>query len=1118
MSGLRFQRKVNCPVLPAVHLYREALIKQLNEAVNCSTSAGDRQALPFKLVFLHAPAGYGKTTLLTDFAQQSALPCCWYFLDRTDVDRLTFLTTLLMSIRQRFPGFGSELDTLLTGASSEYANHPEGLHYFEVAVNALVAALDRDIPEPFIIMLCNYQEINELREINGLVGYLLQQLPAHCTLFIESRVIPNLDFAPLLAGQKIFGVGINQLRFTPGEIHKLAQLQGLEPLTDSEAGMLASSFDGWIAGILLGTRLNNVQQFHLTLPDSSGTNKPEGLVTSRYLFSYVVNEVFKSHQEVYAFLKDVSVLQEMSPDMCAALLNIPTSEVNAHFQYLEEKGLFVTHSGEGSEIIYTCTPVLRKLFQEELSKEAPERFSALHQRAARLLSASNNYSQAIYHALEANTHDIAAELIVESAESMMNEGHAETLARWIDGFPAAMTLRHPRLLLIRANIYLKQANHADALPLLDAAEEVVQALIKQHDTFEGDCLPTFQAEITIARSHLLFWQGEYQQSLHLCQQLLTSLPADEVLLRAEIYMRVGMCHILQGNLTTGIAHLQKALHLWGRHAIRRQTADGHSALAAAYGLLGNFSLADHHFSRASACWEQLQDIWGKIGHMIRMGNSKLRQGLFAEAEQIFREALTLARGPVRSQNGEAYALSCLGQLYQRQEQYERALGMIEEALALARQLSDWALINSTLDDLAMNYLYMGDLETAQMLISEVPLQTALGDPIGYKLASHDLVHGTISLHRNQYDQAGIYLSKCEAILSKAGLKEEHLLALLRLAAVCIAQKKLSEAVYWLETAATIILTSEGYEQLAHQELRHLPALRQAMQAHAEFDSLCVQFSLKCEHQKEPRPTSLPAGQKVVSTPAVTSRQISILAFGEPMVSLGDEPITRWRMARAMELCFYLLDCGRPMRKEAIITALWPEIDDQTTRTFYSTIYYLRQALGGESVITAKNCSYALKLDALYGKNIWYDITAFEEYQAKARAASEEEEDEEARKAYLAMVELYRGDYVQPFYSDWCTIRRDNLRTAYLEARQQLALIAWRAEEVDECIVHWQQMLALDNWIEEAHYGLMRCYARQGKRGLALRQYQRCKDTLQQEFGTAPKASIQNLYQRLMGSL
>ena len=160
----------------------------------------------------------------------------------------------------------------------------------------------------------------------------------------------------------------------------------------------------------------------------------------------------------------------------------------------------------------------------------------------------------------------------------------------------------------------------------------------------------------------------------------------------------------------------------------------------------------------------------------------------------------------------------------------------------------------------------------------------------------------------------------------------------------------------------------------------------------------------------------------------------------------------------------------------------------------------------------------LRLDALYGTEVWYDVQAFEEAHARAKQLLEKGEDSGARAHYLKMVELYRGDYVQSFYSDWCTLRRDELRNAYLEARQHLAQIAWRQEQIEESIQHWQHMLAVDNWLESAHYGLMRCYARQGKRGLALRQYQRCKETLEQEFGTAPSTPIQNLYQRLMGSL
>ena len=115
-----------------------------------------------------------------------------------------------------------------------------------------------------------------------------------------------------------------------------------------------------------------------------------------------------------------------------------------------------------------------------------------------------------------------------------------------------------------------------------------------------------------------------------------------------------------------------------------------------------------------------------------------------------------------------------------------------------------------------------------------------------------------------------------------------------------------------------------------------------------------------------------------------------------------------------------------------------------------------------------------------------------------------------------MVDLYHGNYAQSFYSHWCVLRRDELQHAYLDACCQLAQITWRHEQFDESAAYWQKALSVDNCLEEAHYGLMRYYLRQGKRGLALRQYQRCAEILQRELNVEPGATIQNLYQRLSG--
>jgi two-component SAPR family response regulator len=216
----------------------------------------------------------------------------------------------------------------------------------------------------------------------------------------------------------------------------------------------------------------------------------------------------------------------------------------------------------------------------------------------------------------------------------------------------------------------------------------------------------------------------------------------------------------------------------------------------------------------------------------------------------------------------------------------------------------------------------------------------------------------------------------------------------------------------------------------------------------------------------------------------------------------------------MELFFLLLDSGRPLRKEQIITALWPETDDRINQTLHSTIHYLRKPLG-EACIASHSGTYWLDLASLYGEEVWYDVAAFQAHEARAKEALAANDDVAARTEFLAMVELYRGDYLQSFYSDWCTFQRDKLRLAYLDAHQQLALIAWRREQFDESATHWQNILAVDNCLEEAHYGLMRCYVRQGKRGLALRHYQRCVEVLQRELGVKPGTAIQNLLEHLI---
>ncbi|QBD74979.1 hypothetical protein EPA93_02810 [Ktedonosporobacter rubrisoli] len=241
--------------------------------------------------------------------------------------------------------------------------------------------------------------------------------------------------------------------------------------------------------------------------------------------------------------------------------------------------------------------------------------------------------------------------------------------------------------------------------------------------------------------------------------------------------------------------------------------------------------------------------------------------------------------------------------------------------------------------------------------------------------------------------------------------------------------------------------------------------------------------------------------------------LRIQAFGEPTVFLQDQPIKRWRVSHAMSLCFFLLDHTYPVHKEQICAELWPEKDVSSGQALRTSIYYLRKILG-EAAVISRSGFYELDLHNLYGDKFWYDVDNFKKAYKRAKEALRSEDDKTAYKHLIEASKLYRGDYLQSFYDNWCIERRHELRLAYIDTRHQLALISWRRKEIEECARHWQHLLALDPCLEEGHYGLMRCYLRQGKRGLALRQYQRCAATLQEEMEILPGPELQSLYKRL----
>jgi ATP/maltotriose-dependent transcriptional regulator MalT len=227
------QTKIQIPLRRSDNIVRSRLVKHIHANM-------DR-----KLIIISAPAGYGKTSMLLDFANDTDLPVCWYTIDSFDKDLRIFLEYLIAAIELQFPGFGSRSRKILSQTKD-----PDRNIYPIVAT--IVQEIHEHIPEYFILVLEDHHTIENQDQINEFLDLFVSFIDENCHLILTSRGLPALpNLSLLIARQQTSGMGIEDLRFTPPEIQELAQQTHNLRISLSQAEVLARRTGGWITGLQL---------------------------------------------------------------------------------------------------------------------------------------------------------------------------------------------------------------------------------------------------------------------------------------------------------------------------------------------------------------------------------------------------------------------------------------------------------------------------------------------------------------------------------------------------------------------------------------------------------------------------------------------------------------------------------------------------------------------------------------------------------------------------------------------------------------------------------------------------------------------------------------------------
>lgn len=632
-----------------------------------------------RLTLVSAPAGFGKTTVLSDWLahlaqNQQHARVGWLSLDDADNDLTRLMTHLVASLTSVGLGVGPVVLESLHTASASTA--------LTVLVNAVTRAGEHAPGEEWVLVLDDYHAIGA-PDVHEAIAFLLEHLPDHLHLVMATRSDPPLPLARLRSRGQLTEVRAADLRFRPEEAREfLNETMGLD-LTSADVNALEERTEGWIAGLQLAA---------LSLRRIPERGEVSGFIeaftgSNRFVIDYLAEEVLaRQPAQVRDFLLVTAVLDRLTGPLCDALTG--GTDGTRMLEDLERGNLFLVPL-DTERSWYRYHHLFVDVLRARLRVEDPGQVPRLHQRASEWFGAHGLVEDAVRHALAAEDFDRAAHLMEEALPELRSTRQDGLLLAWVRSLPESVVRRSPVLSILSGWSLMMAGDLDGAERRLDDAEAALAA--GAHDQTlaaawaDTDDLQTAPAMVSVYRASLAQARGDVAGTVRHARQALDLARPGDHFVRGAGAGFLGLAGWAAGNVQEALSTFAGAVH--SLHAAGNLVDELDSTV-----VLADMWVASGRPSRARRLCEQALQTATEGGHPYLRAAADLHVALAEldreldepnSAEAHLETARVLGERTSITENRHRWFVA-MAQVRAVGGDYETAKGLLNQAEALYR--------------------------------------------------------------------------------------------------------------------------------------------------------------------------------------------------------------------------------------------------------------------------------------------------------------------------------------------------------------------------------------------------------------------------------------------------